>query len=69
VDSLQQAHIVQVAMNLTKFINPAKESAEINVSNLDQDVFNKFTQGPAFELDKEVKDLLIVKVKQALKAA
>ena len=69
MDSLQQAHIVKEAMDLTKFMNPAKESAEVDVSDLDQDVLNEFTQGPAFELDKEVEDLLIVKVKQALKAA
>jgi hypothetical protein len=69
VDSLQQAHIVKEAMDLTKFMNPAKESAKVDVGDLDQDVLNKFTQGPAFELDEEVKDLLIVKVEQALKAA
>ena len=50
-------------------MNPAEESAEIDVGDLDQDVLNEFTQGPTFELDEEVEDLPIVKVEQALKAA
>ena len=69
MDSLQQAHIVKEAMDLTKFMNPAEESAEVDVGNLDQDVLNEFIQGPAFESDEEVEDLPIVKIEQALKAA
>jgi hypothetical protein len=44
------------AIDINRFMNPAKECAEINVSDLDQDVLNKFIQGPAYESDKEIKD-------------
>ena len=47
----------------------AKERAEIDVSDLDQDVLNEFIQGPTFESNKEIEDQLIVKAEEALKAA
>jgi hypothetical protein len=47
---------VKEAIDINKFINPAKECAKIDVSNLDQDVLNEFIQGPAYESDKEIED-------------
>ena len=51
------------------FINLIKENAEIDVSNLDQDILNQFTQGPEFESNKEVEDQLVIKAEEALAAA
>ena len=57
------------AIDINGFINLVEESAEIDVSDLDQDVLNKFIQGPAYKLDEEMEDQPIVKAEEALKAA
>jgi hypothetical protein len=35
IDNLQRAQIVKEAIDINRFINPAEESAEIEVSDLD----------------------------------
>ena len=35
INDLQQAQIVQQAMDITTFINPIEEYAEVDISNLD----------------------------------
>jgi hypothetical protein len=69
IDNLQRAQIVKEAIDINRFMNPAKECAEIDVGDLDQDVLNEFIQGPAYESDEEIEDQLIVKAEEALKAA
>ena len=69
IDNLQRAQIVKEAIDINRFINPVEESAEIDVSDLDQDILNEFIQGPAYKSDKETEDQLIVKAEEALKAA
>ena|ERR1700730_15547046 len=69
IDSLQKAQIVKQAIDINRFINLIKESAEVEVSNLDQNVLNKFTYSPDFESDKEVEEQPIVKAYKALEAA
>jgi hypothetical protein len=69
IDDLQQAQIVQQAMDITTFINPIEECAEVDVGDLDQDVLNEFTHGADFESDEEVEEQPIVKIHEALEAA
>jgi len=56
-------------MDISRFMDPAEESAEIDASDLDQDVLNEFTQGPTYESDEEIEEQPILKAEQALQAA
>jgi hypothetical protein len=69
IDNLQRAQIVKEAIDINRFINPVEESAEIDVSDLDQNILNEFIQGPAYKSDEETEDQPIVKAEEALKAA
>ena len=69
IDNLQRAQIVREAMDISGFVDPAEERAEIDVGDLDQDVLNEFIQGPTYESDEEIEDQPIVKAEEALKAA
>jgi hypothetical protein len=56
-------------MDINRFVNPIKESTKVQATDIDQDVLNKFTHGPDFESDEEVKEQPIVKASEALEAA